>query len=61
MLYGGFGLVYWLMLLFVGHSPADLLHMMPCVAAAALVLQFSAWLLAMRVARNPNLARPGQL
>jgi hypothetical protein len=48
LLYGGLGLVYWLTLLVLGKSPAELLSTMPIAAGASFVILFSGWLVAMR-------------
>jgi hypothetical protein len=48
LLYGVLGLVYWLALLLLGKSPADLLHVMPVAAGIAFAAIFLVWLVAMR-------------
>jgi hypothetical protein len=48
LLYGALGLGYWLTLLVLGKSPAELLQTMPVAAGAAFVILFSVWLVAMR-------------
>ena len=48
LLYGLLGIGYWLALLFLGRTPADLLHVMPVVAGSAFVMIFSVWFIAMR-------------
>ncbi|HEX9048212.1 MAG TPA: hypothetical protein VF988_14395 [Verrucomicrobiae bacterium] len=49
LLYGGVGLAYWLVLLFWGHSPVSLPHLMPYAAGAAFGIVFVVWLMAMRL------------
>jgi hypothetical protein len=51
LLYGALGLAYWLTLLCLGKSPADLLWVMPSSAGAAFAVLFVAWLFAMRASR----------
>jgi hypothetical protein len=48
LLYGALGVAYWLALLFLGKSPADLLRVMPVAAGLAFVVVFSAWFVAAR-------------
>jgi hypothetical protein len=48
LLYGALGLGYWLTLLALGKSPAELLQTMPVAAGAAFVILFFVWLMAMR-------------
>jgi hypothetical protein len=48
LLYGGLGLAYWLTLLFLGKSPAELLRVMPIAAGIAFAALFLVWLIAMR-------------
>ncbi len=48
LLYGGLGIGYWLALLFLGKSPAALLHTMPTAAGLAFGALFLVWLIAMR-------------
>jgi O-antigen/teichoic acid export membrane protein len=48
MLYGGLGCAYWLTLLILGKSPADLLSVMPIAAGAAFGALFVAWLFTMQ-------------
>jgi hypothetical protein len=48
LLYGGLGLAYWLTLLFLGKSPAELLRVMPIAAGIAFAALFLAWLIALR-------------
>jgi hypothetical protein len=48
LLHGALGLGYWLTLLTLGKSPAELLQTMPVAAGAAFVLLFFVWLMAMR-------------
>lgn len=48
LLYGGLGLGYWLTLLLLGKSPAELLHVMPLAAGAAFAVLFVAWLVTMQ-------------
>jgi hypothetical protein len=47
-LYGGLGLLYWIFLLYLGKSAADLLQVMPVLAGAAFGILFFVWLIAMR-------------
>ena len=47
LLYGALGIAYWLALLFLGKSPADLLWVMPRAAAVAFFTVFLVWLIAM--------------
>ncbi len=49
VLYGVLGLAYWLVLLFFGKSPADLLNLMPKAAGIAFAAVFLVWLIAMRL------------
>jgi hypothetical protein len=49
LLYGALGIIYWLTLLFLGKSPADLLHVMPIAAGIAFIILFFVWLIAMRL------------
>ena len=51
LLYGGLGLTYWLTLLFLGKSPAELLRVMPVAAGLAFGALFVVWLIAMRSAK----------
>ena len=48
LLYGGLGLAYWLALLFLGKSPAELLRVMPVAAGIAFAVLILVWLIAMR-------------
>jgi hypothetical protein len=48
LLYGALGLGYWLTLLFLGKSPAALLHVMPLAAGTACGTLFFIWLIALR-------------
>ena len=52
LLYGGLGLTYWLTLLFLGKSPAELLRVMPVAAGLAFGALFVVWLIAMRPRKN---------
>jgi hypothetical protein len=47
MLYGGLGITYWITLLCLGKSPADLLRVMPVAAGVAFGVLFLFWLVAM--------------
>jgi hypothetical protein len=47
MLYGGLGIAYWITLLCLGKSPADLLRVMPVAAGVAFGAVFLIWLVAM--------------
>jgi len=49
LLYGLLGLAYWLALLFLGKSPADLLAVMPMAAGISFAIVFLVWLAAMRL------------
>jgi O-antigen/teichoic acid export membrane protein len=49
LLYGALGLVYWITLLCLGKSSADLLHVMPMAAGVAFCVLFLFWLVAMRM------------
>ena len=49
LLYGGLGISYWLALLLLGTTPADLLHVMPIAAGLAFTMIFTVWLAAMRL------------
>ena len=48
LLYGALGLGYWLILLFLGKSPAALLHVMPATAGVAFFILFFVWFAALR-------------
>jgi O-antigen/teichoic acid export membrane protein len=48
-LYGGLGFAYWLTLLCLGKSPADLLGVMPIAAGIAFVTVLLVWIVAMRL------------
>ena len=48
LLYGGLGFAYWLILLGLGKSPADLLRAMPVAAGIAFAILFLFWLIALR-------------
>jgi hypothetical protein len=48
VLYGGLGIAYWITLLCVGTSPADLLRVMPVAAGVAFGVLVLFWLVAMR-------------
>ena len=61
LLYGASGLIYWVVLLTWGRSPAVMLQLMPTVAGSAFGLLFISWLVAMRMShpgRRPNSAGP---
>jgi hypothetical protein len=45
LLYGGLGLAYWVTLLCLGKSPANLLHVMPTAAGIAFGTMFFIWLI----------------
>ncbi|HXE43515.1 MAG TPA: hypothetical protein VN516_10850, partial [Candidatus Baltobacteraceae bacterium] len=49
ILYGVLGLLYWLVLLFLGQSPEELLRVMPIAAGLAFAVLFAVWLIAMRL------------
>ncbi len=48
MFYGALGLIYWLVLMFLGHTPSTMLTIMPVGTAAAFCFLLVAWLLALR-------------
>jgi O-antigen/teichoic acid export membrane protein len=48
MFYGALGLIYWLTLMLLGHTPATLLHVMPLGAGAAFCVLLVSWLLTVR-------------
>jgi len=48
LLYGGLGLAYWITLLCLGKSPAELLRVMPIMAGLSFGTLFVFWLTAMR-------------
>jgi len=48
LLYGGLGIAYWITLLGLGKSPADLLRLMPVAAGSVLVILFAFWVWTMR-------------
>jgi len=50
LLYGGLGLAYWLTLLALGRSAAEMLRVMPVAAGLTFVILFTVWWIAMRVA-----------
>ena len=50
LFYGGLGVAYWLTLLFLGRTPAELLTAMPWSVGVAFVLLFAAWWVALRAA-----------
>jgi O-antigen/teichoic acid export membrane protein len=47
-LYGALGLIYWLTLMSLGHTPPLLLHLMPTAAATAFGILCVSWLLTRR-------------
>ena len=47
VLYGGLGIAYWITLLCLGQSPADLLHVMPVAAGGACGAVFLTWFIAL--------------
>jgi O-antigen/teichoic acid export membrane protein len=49
LFYGALGVAYWLTLLFLGKSPADLLRMMPVAAGLAFVALFLVWFVTLRL------------
>ena len=55
LLYGASGLIYWLVLLIWGKTPAVMLNLMPAAAGGALAVLFILWLAAMRRAPAPVL------
>ncbi len=48
MIYGAFGLTYWLTLLFLGTTPKALLQTMPVVAGGVFCVLCVTWLVALR-------------
>lgn len=48
LLYGGLGLAYWITLLCLGKSPANLLHVMPTATGIACGTMLLIWLMTMR-------------
>jgi O-antigen/teichoic acid export membrane protein len=46
--YGAFGLLYWVTLMLLGHTPAQLLHIMPLGTGTAFCLLLVLWLLTVR-------------
>ncbi len=48
LLYGGLGCAYWLILLGLGKTPANLLRLMPVAAGVAFAILFLFWLFALR-------------
>jgi hypothetical protein len=48
VLYGGLGIAYWIFLLCLGKSPAELLRLMPVAIGIAFGIMFSIWFIAMR-------------
>jgi len=48
LLYGGLGLTYWLVLLFLGKSPAELLRVMPVASGLSFGALFLFWFVTMR-------------
>jgi hypothetical protein len=57
LLYGGLGIGYWLALLFLGKSPAQLLRVMPVAAGIAFAALFLVWLAMMRPRKTGEPAR----
>ena len=53
LLYGALGLTYWLVLLAVGKTPNQLLHVMPYATATCFVALCFGWLLQLRGGENP--------
>jgi hypothetical protein len=53
--YGVFGVIYWLALMLLGHTPATLLQVMPLGAGGAFCLLLILWFLTVR---NAAPARP---
>ncbi len=58
ILYGGLGLVYWLVLLAIGKTPEQLLKVMPYASAICFVILCIGWLMQLRSGNNrsPNVA-----
>jgi O-antigen/teichoic acid export membrane protein len=48
LLYGGLGLGYWVLLLFMGTTSIALLQIMPVAAGVAFVILLTVWIIAMR-------------
>ena len=48
LLYGALGLAYWLILLFAGKTPEQLLHIMPIGGAIAFVIMLIGWFITTR-------------
>ena len=59
LLYGGVGLAYWITLLCLGKSPAELLRVMPVAAGSAFAVIFLMWLIAMRGQKTEALKSDG--
>ena len=58
MLYGGLGIAYWIALLCLGKSPADLLRVMPVAAGGAFGVLLLFWLIAMHPQKSAEPAKP---
>ena len=56
LFYGGLGLAYWITLLCLGKSPADLLRVMPVAAGISFGILFVIWLTTMRRRRSIKLS-----
>jgi hypothetical protein len=54
LLYGVLGLVYWLVLLWLGNTPEALLHVMPIALGVALAIMLVVWLNTMRKNHPPT-------
>jgi len=52
LLYGLLGLAYWLTLLWLGRTPADLLRVMPLASGTAFAILLVVWLTALRSSEN---------
>jgi hypothetical protein len=57
LLYGGFGIGYWLTLLFLGTSPAALLQTMPVASGLAFGVLLLVWFIAMRTHKTGEVAQ----
>ena len=58
LLYGGLGLTYWLLLFWLGNTPAALLQVMPLAAGIAFVLLLVIWWFAMHNPKNVEISSP---
>ena len=58
LLYGGLGLTYWLLLFWLGNTPAALLQVMPLAAGIAFALLLVIWWIAMHNPKNVEISSP---